>query len=491
MTATTTDAPTTTAGAGTPRTTAIIAILCASGIAVSLMQTLIVPLISTLPQILHTANDNAAWALTVTLLVGAVVTPIGGRLGDMYGKKRILLFSLGGVVVGSVVCALSDSLALFLVGRGLQGVGIGTIALGISIMRDCVDSARLGKAVAAMSASLGVGGALGLPVAAVIAQHDWHSLFWVAGAFSLACWLGVALLVPASPGHRTAAFDYLGAAGLAIALTCLLLPLSKGPTWGWTSTPTVALFAGAVIVSAVWGWYQWNRDNPLVDLRINTTRTVALTNAASAAAGFGMFAMTLIPVQVLMAPTATGNGNGLSMIEAGLFLAPGGLVMFVCSNIGARISAAFGPRTSLATGGGLMGLGYLLLLLMLVAGWHVGPWHMLAITCVTSAAIGIAYAAMPALIMGAVPLRQTGEANGVNALMRVLGTSVSSAIIGMVLARYVTTLHIPGEHGMVSMAFPANTGYLIATVVSLVACAVAVASALALPRLAAANQSSM
>ena len=194
--------------------TVIVAILCASGIAVSLMQTMIVPLISTLPQILATSNSNAAWALTVTLLVGAITTPIGGRLGDMYGKKLVLLISVGGVVVGSVVCALSDGLALFLVGRGLQGIGVATISLGISIMRDCVPPERLGKAVAAMSASLGVGGALGLPIAAVIAQVTWHALFWVAAGFALACWLGIALIVPKAPGHRSAGFDEHVARGI-------------------------------------------------------------------------------------------------------------------------------------------------------------------------------------------------------------------------------------------------------------------------------------
>ena len=468
--------------------TVIVAILCASGIAVSLMQTMIVPLISTLPQILATSNSNAAWALTVTLLVGAITTPIGGRLGDMYGKKLVLLISVGGVVVGSVVCALSNGLALFLVGRGLQGIGVATISLGISIMRDCVPPERLGKAVAAMSASLGVGGALGLPIAAVIAQVTWHALFWVAAAFALACWLGIALIVPNAPGHRSAGFDYLGAVGLSVALTALLLALSKGPTWGWTSVTTLSSFAIAAVVFALWGVYQWHRDHPLVDLRINATRTVALTNVASVAAGFSMFAMTLIPVQILMSPTATGTGNGLSMTTAGLLLAPGGLVMFACSNIGARITARFGARHSLVTGGCVMAAGYIILLAMLVAGRHIDPWLMVVISCITSGAIGIAYAAMPALIMSAVPLRQTGEANGVNALMRVLGTSVSSAVVGMVLAQYVTTLHLPTGHGTITQAFPTSTAYTIAVVISLVACAATVVSALALPKTAATGE---
>ncbi|GAA3048432.1 hypothetical protein GCM10010528_29550 [Gordonia defluvii] len=117
------------------------------------MQTIIVPLIPRLPEYLHTSNDNAAWALTATLLTGAVSTPIAGRLGDMYGKRLILAVTLTAVVIGSVVCALAESLVPFLIGRGLQGLGMGAIALGISILRDALPPNRLGGAVAAMSAS--------------------------------------------------------------------------------------------------------------------------------------------------------------------------------------------------------------------------------------------------------------------------------------------------------------------------------------------------
>lgn len=149
---------------------AAVTVLCAAGIVVALMQTIIVPLIPQLPGLLHAAPSDTTWALTITLLTGATITPIGGRLGDMYGKRRMLLASMGCVSAGSVICALSDSLIPFLVGRGMQGLGFGTIALGISVMRDIVPPRHLGSAVGTMSASLGIGGALGLPVSAAVAR---------------------------------------------------------------------------------------------------------------------------------------------------------------------------------------------------------------------------------------------------------------------------------------------------------------------------------
>ena len=176
---------------------AAVAVLCLAGIVVALMQTIIVPLIPQLPTLLNADASNTTWAITITLLVGAVATPIGGRIGDMYGKRLAILGSLAFVALGSVACALATSLPVFIVGRGLQGLGFGIIALGISVMRDIVPSRYLGSAVGTMSASLGIGGALGLPFAAAIAQHvSWHALFWTCAVAAALAAVGVVLTVP-------------------------------------------------------------------------------------------------------------------------------------------------------------------------------------------------------------------------------------------------------------------------------------------------------
>lgn len=254
------------------------------------MQTIIVPLIPDLPKLLHADPDNTTWALTITLLVGAVVTPIGGRLGDMIGKRRMLVASMSCVALGSAVCALSDSLIPFLVGRGMQGLGFGAIALGISVMRDIVPPDRLASSVGTMSASLGVGGALGLPFAAAIAQHlSWHALFWacaVAGALGA---VGIALTVPESASRTGGRFDVPGTLGLIVMLSCLLLALSKGASWGWSSPAIITLFAGFVVVGALWWVIERRTANPLIDLDIARAKPVLLTNIASIATGFAFY----------------------------------------------------------------------------------------------------------------------------------------------------------------------------------------------------------
>lgn len=458
---------------------AAVAVLCLAGIVVALMQTIIVPLIPQLPTLLKADASNTTWAITITLLVGAVATPIGGRIGDMYGKRLAILGSLGFVALGSVACALATSLPVFILGRGLQGLGFGIVALGISVMRDIVPARYLGSAVGTMSASLGIGGALGLPFAAAIAQHvSWHALFWSCAAASALAAVGVALTVPSTTPSSGGRFDFLGAIGLTGVLICLLLPLSKGAVWGWGNPLTLGCFAGFVVLLGLWAVVELRRASPLIDLRILGERPLLLTNLASIATGFAFYAMQLIPIQLLMAPTNSPNGFGYDMVHASLILAPSGLVMFVFSHISGRINAMFGARISLSLGGVIIGVGYVVFIVGLTGPWALTWIHMLVIACCIGAGLGIAYSAMPALIMQAVSVEQTGESNGVNALMRIIGTSTASAVVGMLLTW--SMIDVAGPDGS-TIAVPAGDGYLWAAGIALATCVIAAVVALAIP----------
>jgi MFS family permease len=448
----------------------IVAVACYCGIVVALTQTMIIPLVPVLPTILDTSAANASWAITATLLAAAVTMPIAGRLGDMVGKRLMLLVSLGALAVGSLLCALSSDLVVVVAGRALQGLSMGAIALGISIMRDELPADRVGPAVAQVSATLGVGGAVGLPVAAVIAEKgSWRALFWVAAALAVLGVAAVLLLVPESPVKTPARFDLVGAVGLGAALVMLLVAITKGGDWGWGDGLTLGLIGGALVVFLVWGVWELRVGAPLVDLRVSARPQVLFTNISSVAVGFAMYGMSLIPTQILMAPEQTGYGMGRTMVEAGLLLAPSGLVMYLFSSVGARLSAARGPRTSLSTGIVVIGVGYVSALFL-----RDEPWEITLATVFIGAGIGVAYAAMPALIMGAVPISETAAANGLNALMRSMGTSLSSAVVSVVLAHNV--LHL----GPVTL--PSSHGFTLALLISVGAAVVALAFSLAIPR---------
>lgn len=233
------------------------------------MQTLVTPLIAELPRMLDTTSSNAAWVITVTLLVSAVCVPVSGRLGDLLGKRRMLLACSVPLIVGSVVCALSSTVVPMIVGRGLQGMGMGMVPLGIALLRDVVPPEKMSSSIALVSASLGIGGALGLPIASAVAQYaSWRVLFWGSAVLAAAICALIWFLIPDVPaGAKGQRFDVPGALGLAVGLVALLLAVSKGADWGWTSTTTMGLFATAVVVLIAWGFWELRTTDPLVDLR--------------------------------------------------------------------------------------------------------------------------------------------------------------------------------------------------------------------------------
>ncbi|MFJ8330955.1 MFS transporter [Streptomyces sp. NPDC094437] len=463
MTHTTTDQPARAASG------AVVPVLAFAGIVVAVMQTLLVPVIKDLPQLLATAPSDATWVLTSTLLSGAVATPIMGRLGDLFGKRRMLIASLSIMVAGALVSALTSQLLLMIVGRTLQGFAMGAIPLGIGLMRDMLPREKLGSAMALMSSSIGVGGGLALPLAALIAQHaDWHALFYGAAGLGVLSIVLTLLVVPESPMRAEGTFDVLGAIGLSAGLVLFLLPITKGSDWGWTSATTLGLFAAAAAVLLLWGVMELRLKAPLVDLRTTARPAVLFTNLASIMVGVSFYVVSLVLPQLLQLPKATGYGLGQSMVTAGLLVAPLGLTMMFTAPVYARLSAKYGPKITLILGMLIIAIGYGAGL-----GLMSAAWQSLVIAVVLGAGIGLAYSSLPALIIGAVPASETGAANGLNTLMRSIGTSVSSAVIGMVLAN---TAHTVG-----GVAVPTMHGFRLSFVIATGAVAVGLLMAFFLP----------
>lgn len=447
----------------------VTSVLAFAGVIVSVTQTLMVPLLASLPSLLHTSISNAAWVITVTLLAGAVATPVLGRLGDMFGKRKMLLLTLLLLVVGSLVCGFSSSLLPMLIGRALQGCSIGAIPLGISIMRDELPPARLGVAMGLMSSSLGIGAALGLPAAAVVAEHfDWHVLFFGSAGLAAIGLVLIVLVVPESAVRSPGRFDLRGAIALSAGLVFLLVAISKGSDWGWSSGSTLGSFAAAVVILVGWGWLELRTTEPLVDLRSSARPQVLLTNVASVLVGFALYCTQLVPPQLLQLPTATGYGLGQSMLAAGLCVTPVGLLMMAASPVSARLTRSRGPKTTLIVGIVVLGVAYVAGLALLNA-----PWQLALFSAIAGAGVGLAYAAMPTLIINAVPASETAAANGLNSLMRSIGTSSSSAVVGMVLSGMTTRIG--------TITIPSLAGFRTSLLVACGACAVALVVAVFIP----------
>ena len=414
---------------------AITTVLALSGTLVALMQTLVVPLLPDFPRILSVTPDDASWLVTATLLASAVATPIVSRSADMYGKRKMMVICLAIMVAGSVMAALGGTFLWLIIGRALQGFSASLIPVGISIMRDELPKEKMGSAVALMSATLGIGSAMGLPLAGVLYESlGWTSIFWVSAAAGALLLLAVVLVVPESKVRTPGRFDYAGALVLSTALGSLLLAISKGGAWGWGSEPVLLLFLAAALLLAVWIPYELRVGQPMVDLRTTARRPVLMTNLASLLIGFAMFANMLLTTQQLQLPAATGYGFELNVITAGLCMVPvrtghGGVRTGVRRHHPAlrRQVRPVGRRRS--DDRRVRGPGLLLRLHHLGDHWfHRGERRHGHRVCRHANADHECR-----------PDHETASANGLNSLVRSIGTSTSSAAVAAVL----TSVTIP------------------------------------------------
>lgn len=414
----------------------LVAVLSFCGVVVAVMQTLVVPLLPHIPALTGATPAAASWLVTITLLTGAVCTPVLGRVGDMYGKRRVLLASLGVLALGSVLCAVSSEIGVLIAGRALQGAALAVVPLGISIMRDELPPARMISSVALMSSTLGIGAAVGLPIAAFVIEHyEWHTMFWASAGLGVLDIVLVLLWVPESSRRSHGRFDAWGALGLSAALVSLLLAVTQGGDWGWTSGRTLGLLVLAVLIALAWGRFELRTTSPMVDLRVSARPAVLLTNIAALLIGFAFYANSLSTGQMVQEPKATGYGLGASIVVSGLCMLPGGIAMVALSPVSARISARYGPKTALAIASGTLAVGYVIRFFTSHQLWTI----ILGAT-VVAAGTAIAYSALPTLVMRSVPVAETGAANGLNTLMRSVGQAFSSAVVAAVLANVTFTV---------------------------------------------------
>ena len=449
-----------------PAPTRVTLVLATACTLVAMMQSLIAPLLTILPPKLGTTPGAFTWAVTSTLLAGAVATPIAGRLGDMLGKKRVIVGLMVPMLIGCAVSAMSTDLTTMVIGRSLQGMGIGAIPVAVALLQDVVPPQRRATAIALASASMGIGGGLALPLSAGFAQFfDWRLLFWMFALLGAVMLVLVATLVPSGarpgPGQR---FDGLGAVLMAVGLVSLLIGVSQGTSWGWASWETIGAFALAVVALASWAVWELRAAQPLVDLRTAVTPVVLLTNTASIFAGMSMYITLVATPQILQLPSGSGPGLGVSLLAAGLLMLPGGFIQMLLAPVGGRLINAKGPKVALIAGLGVIAIGYGSMQAFLASAIGLMFAHM-----IIKGGVGIAYGAMPALIMRSVSPSATGSANSFNTLMRSIGSSTGSAVVGAVLA--AVTMSVGGEAVMSEAGF--RISYLIGFGVALVAVAIA------------------
>nr|WP_223241665.1 MFS transporter [Streptomyces sp. CBMA123] len=397
----------------------------------SVVQTAVVPILPSLAKELDVSGSNITWLMTANLLSAAVLTPLLGRFGDLRGRKPMLLISLAGLVAGSALAVSTHSFTWLIVARVLQGAGGGVMPLAISIVRDELPRQKVTGGVAAISASMGVGSGLGLVATGLLLEHwNYKSIFWMGLAFGLLAVALVAFRVPSDPvTDKEGGADPLGAITLAAWLSALLVAVSQGNHWGWTSTKTLGLFAVAAVVALIWGVIETKVAHPLVDLKMMGRPAVAFTNLSGLLIGFGMYGSFMVISNFAQTPEKLAHyGFTATVLHAGVMLLPSAIGSMVAAPVGAMLIARRGPRLPLVLGGvlGAIAMAYLALR-------HSAEGDIYTASAIFGLGIGLAFAAMPAFINGAVPVEQSGIANGMNSVLRTVGGAIGTAVMTAIL----------------------------------------------------------
>jgi EmrB/QacA subfamily drug resistance transporter len=449
-----------------------LAVLTFAGIAFALQQTMILPALPTLQHELGTTTTWATWLLTGFLLSASVATPVLGKLGDQYGKERLLVISLGVFFLGSIGAAFAWDISSLIACRILQGAGGAVFPLSFSIIKDEFPREKVSVAVGVVSAVFGVGGGLGLVLSGLIVDHlSWR---WIFGLGAIGVGIAVVLVhlfVPESPIKTRSRVDVPGAALLSLGLVALLVALSEGERWGWLSAPVLGLFALAAGSLVAWVRVELRVPEPMVDMRMMANRPVLYANLTGLITGLAMFGTFAVIPQLVQLPNGlppalaglADYGFGASATVTGLYLLPGAVAGFFTGPLSGVLARRFGPHVPMAIGVGLAALGFGMLV-----PWHDTSLQLLLGLGIAGAGIPMSFAAMANVIVQSVRPSETGVATGMNTVMRTVGGVIGAQVVAAILAAdTIGATSIPAESAFTTAFAIAAVGSAIAVGVAL------------------------
>ncbi len=409
----------------------------------ALLQSLVIPVLPTIQVGLHASQNTVTWVLTAYLLSAAIFTPIMGRLGDMFGKERMLVVTLIALTVGSLLAAIAGSMSLMLIARVIQGVGGGVLPLSFGLIRDEFPKEKVMGAVGVIAALAAAGSGFGIVLAGPIVDAlDYHWLFWIPMIVMAMVLVAAHLVIPESRVRTTGTLSWPGIVLLSAWLVALILGISEAPTWGWGSSSVMLLIIGAVVFAVVWVLIEARSAHPLVDMHMMRIPAVWTTNLVALLMGVGMYAVFAFLPEFLQTPTSAGYGFGVSITRSGLILLPASVFMFAFGMLSGPLSRRFGSRAVLVTG-----LVVSIATFALLAFAHAAQWEILVAMVVEGVGFGLAFSSMSALVVVAVPPEQTGVASGMNANIRTIGGSIGAAVMSSIVTSGMRTGELPRAAG--------------------------------------------
>lgn len=385
---------------------------------------------------------GVGWLITAFLLVGAAAAALCSRLGDLYGRRRLIVVLLAVAACGSLLSALSSNLPGMIAGRALQGVSAALLPLCIGVVREAFPQQRVAVAIGWLAAIAAFSAGMGILAGGWLADHaSWRLTFWFSAAHALLSLAGVLAALPRSHVRpRRAAVDWLGGILFVPAVAAILWAVTRTRGAGWSDPTTLALALGGLALLAVWTRREWTHPDPMLDVRQFTRRQIGLAMLVMTLFGMGASQLMLLVLMLAQQPVTTGVGLGLTATLAATIKIPASFASLIGAPWSGHLAARHGARRAALAGSVIVGASWLALM-----AWHDAVWHLVAMAFAATVGGAIIYAAVPNLLVEAAPPERTSELNGMSHVLRTLGTAIGTQIVTLLLASS-TVAKAPTEH---------------------------------------------
>jgi MFS family permease len=437
----------------------VLGILAGMALMVTYVETMVLPAFSNFESFFRVTDASTiAWILSAYLLVGVVVTPIFGKLGDIYGKKRMLLIAMGVYTVAVSIAGFTPNIGaaigltrpnqiyVLIAVRALQGVGMAMFPLGFAMLPEVFPPAKVGQAQGILSGMFAGGAALGLVGGGWIAQnYGWQLTYHTVIPIAIVVFVLAALLIRESTVRAARKIDFPGVASLGIGLSFLMLGITEGAYWGWTNFTggTVGgvkfgvpeFFLIALVAFAFFLLWEPRAPSPIVSFKELRARNIWVSNLNGVIVGMSMFLMFTILVILGEYPSP---GFGLGEFDAALMLVPAVIGMMVFGPFLGRMISRFGPKPVMILGFVLITVGAIALVAFNRTNYEVA----VAAIPIMVGNVGVLIS-MSNIIVLSVDPRTMGVQTGMNQTFRNLGSALGPVLVTSILAAYIVPLTIP------------------------------------------------
>lgn len=380
-------------------------------------------------------TPDIGWVVTILGLVGVVSLPIIGKLGDIYGKKRMLMVVAGIFSIGTLTCALAPTFPILLLGRALEAASVGMTPLAYGLIRDVFPRRMIPVALSAVSTGIGFNGIAGPLIGGYLStEFGYRAIFWFLLAYVAVIAPAVYFTAPESPLRLSHQLDWVGAGLLGGGSLLLMLSINQGRSWGWDSPKTLIAFAVSAVLSAVFVLYELHTTQPLIDMRVLWARAMRSTMLASLLGSFAIGGYAFALPLMLMTPRVDGisYGFGLTAFAFALWTLPHGILAMASGPLAGLLARSSGPRASL-----IVAMTAIMISLSLLAFVHDQQWQIITLVAIFGVGQGFFYAASANLVVEAVPPSQTGANAGVLGSSNSLGAAFGVTILSAILSAHI------------------------------------------------------